>query len=68
MSLIHMVLSECFHVLSVRSCEELTGVSEKELAELTTGLKIGPKGRFLKAVKRRRRVWLFFSSFYLIRI
>eukprot|EP00434_Breviolum_minutum_P014124 symbB.v1.2.012453.t1/scaffold858.1/size157433/1 len=34
--------------------EELTGVSEKELAELTTGLKIGPKGRFLKAVKRMK--------------
>eukprot|EP00438_Fugacium_kawagutii_P015150 Skav209959 [mRNA] locus=scaffold2867:10074:15192:+ [translate_table: standard] len=34
--------------------EELTGVGEKELAALTSGLKIGPKGRFMKAVKRMK--------------
>ena len=32
--------------------QELTGVGETELAALTSGLKIGPKGRFMKAVKR----------------
>jgi len=32
--------------------QELTGVGEDELASLTVGLKIGPKGRFMKAVSR----------------
>jgi hypothetical protein len=35
-----------------RNLQELTGVGETELAALTSGLKIGPKGRFMKAVKR----------------
>jgi len=36
----------------LRNLQELTGVGETELAALTSGLKIGPKGRFMKAVKR----------------
>ncbi|CAE7763022.1 unnamed protein product [Symbiodinium pilosum] len=34
--------------------QELTGVSEQELSALTDGLKIGPKGRFMKAVQRMK--------------
>jgi len=34
--------------------QELTGVTETELTALTAGLKIGPKGRFMKAVQRMK--------------
>jgi len=36
--------------------QELTSIGDEELAGLTKGLKIGPKGRFLKAVQRMRAV------------
>lgn len=45
----------CFCGYQSAWLQELTEVGEQELAALTMGLKIGPKGRFMKAVKRRRR-------------
>ena len=36
--------------------EELTCIADAELLQLTTGWKMGPKGRFMKAVQRSRAV------------
>lgn len=36
--------------------QELTGVGEEELKSLTVGWKIGPKGRFMKAVQRMKAI------------
>eukprot|EP00930_Biecheleria_cincta_P051434 TRINITY_DN3661_c0_g1_i3.p1 TRINITY_DN3661_c0_g1~~TRINITY_DN3661_c0_g1_i3.p1 ORF type:complete len:710 (-),score=202.07 TRINITY_DN3661_c0_g1_i3:449-2578(-) len=36
--------------------QELTGVGEEELSSLTVGWKLGPKGRFMKAVQRMKAV------------
>lgn len=47
----HIWFPEC-NKSWLRNLQELTGVGETELAALTSGLKIGPKGRFMKAVKR----------------
>jgi len=34
--------------------EELVEIKDEELAHLTVGWKLGPKGRFMKAVQRMR--------------
>jgi len=49
-----MELVQVLEAEEVSEPQELTGVPEEELTELTKGWKIGPKGRFMKAVRRMR--------------
>jgi len=49
-----MELLDRLRAEEVNDPQELTGVQEDELASFTEGWKIGPKGRFMKAVRRMR--------------